>query len=125
MLAPNSPVWAALPQNSVERRLVQALIQIANAGLKARMGRTKAVARLAARRGWGGLEFATGIPGTVGGAIVMNAGWHEHETSGLRFVPPGSAGDVAVEHRPELDLEVADLDRARGVQIGAAVESHR
>lgn len=42
-----------------------------------------AVARLACRRGWSGLEFATGIPGTVGGAIVMNAGWHEHETSNL------------------------------------------
>lgn len=39
-------VWAALPRNSAERRLAQALIQIANAGLKARMGRPRAVARL-------------------------------------------------------------------------------
>ncbi len=38
-----------------------------------------AVANLAASEGLSGLEFAAGIPGTVGGALVMNAGWHEHE----------------------------------------------
>jgi UDP-N-acetylmuramate dehydrogenase len=38
-----------------------------------------AIANLAASRGLAGLEFAAGIPATVGGALVMNAGWHEHE----------------------------------------------
>lgn len=36
------------------------------------------IAWQAAKRGWGGLEWAVGIPGTVGGAVVMNAGAHNH-----------------------------------------------
>ncbi|CAM0117344.1 UDP-N-acetylmuramate dehydrogenase [Rhabdochlamydiaceae symbiont of Dictyostelium giganteum] len=33
-----------------------------------------------ARRGWTGLEFASGIPGSVGGAVFMNAGANGQET---------------------------------------------
>lgn len=38
------------------------------------------IARLAwnaAKRGWKGLEWAVGIPGSVGGSVVMNAGAHQ------------------------------------------------
>lgn len=36
--------------------------------------------RRAAAEGWGGLEFLTGIPGSVGGAVRMNAGTHLGES---------------------------------------------
>ena len=42
-----------------------------------------AVANRAASRGLGGIEFGAGIPGTVGGAMVMNAGWHEFEVKNV------------------------------------------
>jgi UDP-N-acetylmuramate dehydrogenase len=41
------------------------------------------LANRTARHGLAGLEFAAGIPGTVGAAIVMNAGWHEFETGNV------------------------------------------
>ncbi|MFL5296017.1 MAG: UDP-N-acetylmuramate dehydrogenase [Phenylobacterium sp.] len=39
-----------------------------------------AVARAAARAGIAGLEFYAGIPGTIGGALTMNAGCYGSET---------------------------------------------
>ncbi|MDI7773743.1 UDP-N-acetylmuramate dehydrogenase [Asticcacaulis sp. EMRT-3] len=38
------------------------------------------VARIAAQNGIAGLEFYRGVPGTIGGAIVMNAGCYGAET---------------------------------------------
>jgi UDP-N-acetylmuramate dehydrogenase len=38
------------------------------------------LARRAAAAGWAGLEFYVGIPGSVGGAVRMNAGGHGQET---------------------------------------------
>ncbi len=44
---------------------------VARAGAAVQLGR---LARAALARGLAGLEYAEGIPGTVGGALVMNAG---------------------------------------------------
>lgn len=41
-------VWICLPPASAERHLLRGLIQLANAGLKARMGRSGAAARISA-----------------------------------------------------------------------------
>ncbi|SRR5579875_2948773 len=55
------------------------------------------LARWAAARGLSGLEFAVGIPGTVGGAVVMNAGAH------------GSCIADVLESATIFDIEKKDL----------------
>lgn len=41
------------------------------------------LARHAAQQGLSGLEFAVGIPGTVGGGVIMNAGAHGSQMSAI------------------------------------------
>jgi UDP-N-acetylmuramate dehydrogenase len=47
------------------------------------------LARAAVARGLGGLEYAEGIPGTVGGALFMNAGAYGGDVSGVTEVVEG------------------------------------
>lgn len=59
-----------------------------------------ALARDTARRGLGGLQFAVGVPGTVGGAVYMNAGAHGRDTWGaLESVEYVTGGGTTAEMR--------------------------
>lgn len=58
-----------------------------------------------ARSGWSGLEFASGIPGSVGGAIYMNAGASGAETKdALVEVSVVEEGRLRVYSRAEVDF---------------------
>src|SRR6185503_10635309 len=63
-------------------RLPASFGKISVEGTRVRVGAAAldaAVARAAAEAGIGGLEFLRGIPGTVGGALKMNAGCYGRE----------------------------------------------
>jgi UDP-N-acetylmuramate dehydrogenase len=62
------------------------------------------LANTAAGRGLAGLEFATGIPGTVGGAVYMNAGAYGSETTEVL-----DWADVFRDHRV-IRMENTELD---------------
>src|SRR6185437_9600985 len=66
------------------------------------------LARRSAAAGRGGLEFFVGIPGSVGGAVRMNAGGHGRETADVLIdaeVVDLAAGEAAgPTRRPAADL---------------------
>lgn len=64
------------------------------------------LARWAAAHGLSGLEFAVGIPGTVGGAVVMNAGAH------------GSCIANVLESADVCDMRTAEVSTLSNEQLG-------
>jgi UDP-N-acetylmuramate dehydrogenase len=71
--------------------------------------RLPVLARQAAAAGWGGIEFFAGIPGSVGGAVRMNAGGHGKETAEVlrrAWVVDLDAGGTGVEERPVGSLDL-------------------
>lgn len=70
-------------------------------------GAGEPIARLAwqaAERGWQGLEWAVGIPGTVGGAVVMNAGAHRSCTADILVNAQVLLPDGTIQELSPLDL---------------------
>jgi len=73
-------------------------------------GAGKSIPRLAwqaADLGWQGLEWAVGIPGTVGGAVVMNAGAHSECTANYLVEVQTLSADGVVEVLKPQDLGYA------------------
>src|ERR1700733_19287 len=79
-----------------------------------------------ARKGWAGLEFASGIPGSVGGAIFMNAGANGSETCqplvSVDFVD--SSGELQILSKNELhfDYRFSSFQTKTGAIIGGTFE---
>jgi UDP-N-acetylmuramate dehydrogenase len=82
------------------------------------------LSRHALSRGLSGLEFALGIPGTVGGAVVMNAGTREGEMSDLltavRIIE--TDGTVRTLSRAEMAFGYRWSRFPRGVIVGARMK---
>jgi UDP-N-acetylmuramate dehydrogenase len=71
--------------------------------------RLPVLARQAAAAGWGGIEFFAGIPGSVGGAVRMNAGGHGKETDEVlrrAWVVDLAAGEAGARERPVESLDL-------------------
>jgi UDP-N-acetylmuramate dehydrogenase len=70
-----------------------------------------AVCREAAQHGLRGAEPLVGVPGTVGGAIRMNAGTNVEIGDLVRRVEVASAGDVRILTLPEFSYRASSLAR--------------
>lgn len=91
---------AGLPGVVIEIGTRMARISIEGTTVHAQAGATnEAVAQAALDAGLAGYEFASGIPGSIGGAAIMNAGAYDGEfkdvaTSVTCLLPDGSVREV-------------------------------
>jgi UDP-N-acetylmuramate dehydrogenase len=78
------------------------------------------LARYAANHGYAGAEFLAGIPGTVGGALAMNAGCYGRETWGAveRVLMLGRNGRLDVRQPAAFDIGYRHV-ALRGGALGA------
>ena len=68
------------------------------------------LARRTAAAGWAGLEFYVGIPGSVGGAVCMNAGGHGRDTAEV-LVRAWTLGLFTGELTGEVPVRRAEVER--------------
>lgn len=75
----------------------------------------------AQERGLSGLEFAIGIPGTVGGAVVMNAGIPDRETMHIvkELTLVGKEGTVVTLPRESIPFGYRSVKLPWGIVVGA------
>lgn len=81
------------------------------------------VAKAAARAGVAGLEFYRGVPGTIGGALAMNAGAYRGETKDVLVEAVGytRAGERRVFTNKEMGFSYRHADVADGIIFTRAV----
>ena len=83
-----------------------------------------AAAKIALKNSLSGLEFANGIPGTVGGAVVMNAGAYGGEMSDVlkKAKVIDMAGNIYEMQKDELDYGYRSCVLQKGDKILLEVE---
>lgn len=79
-----------------------------------------------ARQGWSGLEFASGIPGSVGGAVYMNAGANGHETCetlvSVDFMTPEGHLVKMLKSDIEFHYRYSSFQKKKGAIVGATFQ---
>lgn len=79
-----------------------------------------------ARQGWSGLEFASGIPGSVGGAVYMNAGANGHETCeslvAVEYVKADGELCTLTKSDVEFKYRFSSFQSASGAIVGATFQ---
>lgn len=79
-----------------------------------------------AKKGFSGLEFASGIPASVGGAVYMNAGANGKETcefiQSVEFVTEDAECVTLQKNEMEFAYRFSSFQKRKGMIIGAAFE---
>ena len=83
----------------------------------------RSLALTAAKHGIAGLEFFSGIPGTMGAAVIMNAGCYDHETKDVlvEITCLDRQGDLHIIKREDLDMQYRKTHLPEGYIVVEAV----